>query len=263
MLVSILRLRTLFDYRLAMFRMAKLSLLSFFLLSCAAGPPTHYSIETRYEAAKFAVVENTKLQAIVDACSEIGKNSMEYSRKVQRQWWKRNWQYIGPADSEMTNHVKMMQHNYGEILGQLDMLFFYRQIKERDAKELKNRIVKTNNRENSCRRRLEPYLVEDNDLSFDEKYSDILETIRMDYLNDSVSVPRDVPSFKTTVKPVRNLGRSMRSVENVVEEKFCKNYLVVNLHDKWPKETYGVLCGGRAKAVMDCNWGTCKVTEQY
>lgn len=244
-------------------RLIKLSLLGILLASCSSGPAVHYSIETRYEAAKFAVVENTKLQAIVDACSEIGKTSMQYAQQVQRQWWQRNWQFIGPADSEMTNHVKMMQHNYGEILGQLDMLFFYRQIKERDAKELKNRIVKTNNRENSCRRRLEPYLVEENDLEYDETYADILQTIRMDYLNDSVSPPRDVPSFKTTVAPVKNLGRSLRSVENMVEEKFCMNYLVVNLHNKWPKETYGALCNGRAKAVFDCTWGACKVTEQY
>ena len=240
-----------------------LLLMTAFLQGCSSPPPVHYSLETRYESAKFAVVENTRLQAIVDACSEVGRQSMETARKVQRDWWRRNWPYVGPADKEMSNHVKMMQHKYGEILGQLDLLFFHREIKEQVAATLKNRIVKTNNRVNACNRRLDPYRSEMNDLIYNDQHADILESIRMDYLNISVAQPYSVPSFKTTVHPIKNLGRSMRSVEKYVEKNLCTNYLVINLHNNWPKETYGVICGGKAKAVMDCNWGTCKITESY
>lgn len=230
------------------------------LAACSSVPTKEYTALERYQAALYALQENYTLATIVAACNQLDEASKTYAAEVQQEWWDTNWYWVAGANEEFNQQIKQRQESMGEYLGQLEALNFIKHMELNTNSDIKNKILLTNHRSQACERRLRPYVQGEKKLS-DSQYGKILEAIRLNYLNASVSPRRPVPDFQTDVEVRYKEGRSLVEVERTARDEVCAEAQVVLLKEQWPLEIYGVMCGDVARRVVKCEWGACNKVE--
>jgi hypothetical protein len=231
------------------------------MASCKTLEEREFTAEEKYRAALVALEENTKLEALVSACVEAGGSSAVYAQNVQQNWWQQNWPYVAAANAEFNQRLRYQQKVMGHYIGQLEALRHQGLVLESVGSDITNTVLRTNHRDLACSRRLEPYAEGERDFSNNDELMYVLEVVRADHPLAEQSAPHKVPDYESDIEIRSKQGRSLFQVEKTARSELCSEAEGLLLAGRWPEEIYGIMCGGIAKRVVKCEWGSCKKIE--
>ena len=237
------------------------------ILGCASPPPPviEYSREEKMAAAEHILQTEIKLMEIAGACKTLDHESQHYAIRVQQAWHERYWPEIAAANQHYLNNLRLQQQQRGEVDGQLELLHFKLLATEERKQRISERMARMNLRLESCQRYLRPFQVKgDHPSILNPQHLPVLVKLKESYPGVLNTVPHPVLDYSTQLKPKRLTGRSFYLVEKeTLKSNYCLNAEVINLHDHWPNETFGVFCPKRQPIAIKCTWGQCALDRLY
>jgi hypothetical protein len=238
--------------------------LSSCLMSCASPLPppapevTVFDPAQRLAAAEYALQQNIRLQAIVDACTKVSDEAQAQALETQKNWWYRNWPMVAAADAEFEVHSREYQSRLGEITGQLYALRFDLEARTQANETIETNVRRSTRRDRTCLYYLDLYDVGQLDLSNNEQHHPVLNQMQAEDLRAANSRPRRAPHIHYGFIPQKNAGRSLALVEKFVRNEFCVGAQIINIFEQWPRELYGVFCPDVDPIALECEWGRCE-----
>jgi len=232
-----------------------------FISGCQSPPEPEtvivYPPHLRLASAKEALAYNIRLQALVDTCQGVSRQSSEEAFNVQRQWWDRNWPLVAVADTELTVQTQKKRNAMGEVTGQLDALKFELDAKTDSGTTVESYIKTSTQPEILCRFFLKQYQAGDYDLIKKPSHYPILKSMLKDYPDQANSTPQRVPKLNHGFLPQRQYGRSILLAFRLAQKVHCQGADLINMLNNWPRELYGSYCPGRDPIAIECHWGEC------
>lgn len=232
------------------------------LAACQTSEPvqTQFTQQTKVEAERYAMMRNLQLASLVEQCQSVNESLFSFGKAAMQSWHQRNDATLASVNAAYLSDVRVLQASIGDIKGQIATLKFLMEAKEQIDEDLRDRVLKSSDRANTCQRRLDEFNKESGDLVGNPQYGAVYAQLKKQFPN--VALPKKIPDISVTYVPQRNAGRSAYSVESALKEKNCQNLAVFNLDSNWPNELYAATCfqaDVEYYYLVHCEWEQCKL----
>jgi len=200
------------------------------------------------------LVKDVTFRKLADQCNGVSKKSEQQVWRAQKEWWKRNGDFVEAADYGFSYNLINLTGERQETGARYAMALSYDIVHEAESQAKES--TENGLSEESCIELMSAYREGKMDLSENKD----LYALLLNLVQQKKTLGKDLQlqQSRLEVKKGQKYSRSSITAEKLAKRTVCPEAIIHTLKSNWPLEIFEATCSDNSYVLIECEWGNCK-----